>query len=76
MRDKKLAKYRYMGVPLFPERFNQHDALARYDSYEEALRKVEEGLAAGSRHGFTSIMCAPKSILQALEEAAGIAPDS
>ncbi len=155
LRDKKLAKYRYMGVPLFTERFNQHDALARYDSYEEALRKVEEGLAAGKggtskvyridipgkeqtlfgvgltrecsgdqhimekidfkemrqtghlpyellvtggditalagrfriainfpdlsmigSHGFTSIMCAPKSILQALEEAAGVAPDS
>lgn len=25
-------------------------------------------------HGFTSIMCAPKSILRALEEAAGVVP--
>ncbi len=27
-------------------------------------------------HGYTSTMCAPKSILRALEEAAGGAPDS
>jgi len=151
--EKKLAKYRYMGVPMFTERFNQHDELARYDSYEEAVGKVEEALAAGvagtskvyridipgkeqtlfgvgltrecsgdkhimekidfkemrqtgylpyellvtggdvtalagrfriainfpdlsmlGSHGFTSIMCAPKSILRALEEAAGVVP--
>lgn len=45
--EKKLAKYRYMCVPMFTERFNQHDELARYDSYEEAVGKVEEALAAG-----------------------------
>ena len=154
LKEKKLAKYRYMGVPMFTERFNQHDELASYGSYEEAVRKVEEGLAAGNagtskvyridipgkkqtlfgvgltrecsgdrhimekidfkdmrqtghlpyellvtggdvtalagrfriainfpdlgmigKHGFTSIMCAPKSIRKALEEAAGVAPD-
>ena len=153
LKDKKLAKYRYMGIPLFTERFNQHDELASYGSYEEAVGKVEEGLAAGNAgtskvyrvdisgkeqslfgvgltrecsgdkhimekidfkdkrhtghlpyellvtggditalagrfriainfpdlgmvgsHGFTSIMCAPKSIRRALEEAAGVVP--
>jgi hypothetical protein len=152
--EKKLAKYRYMGVPMFTERFNQHDTLASYGSYKEAVRKVEEGLAAGTagtskiyridipgkeqtlfgvgltrecsgdkhimgkidfkdkrqtghlpyevlvtggdvtalagrfriainfpdlgmmgEHGFTSIMCAPKSIRRALAEAAGAAPE-
>ncbi len=152
--EKKLAKYRYMGVPMFTERFDAHEELASYDSYEEAVRKVEEGLAAGNAgtskvyridipgkeqtlfgvgltrecsgdkyimekidfkdmrqtghlpyellvtggditalagrfriainfpdlgmvgsHGFTSIMCAPKSIRGALAEAAGVAPE-
>lgn len=151
--EKKLAKYRYMGVPMFTERFNQRDELASYGSYEEAVGKVEESLAAGVAgtskvyridipgkeqtlfgvaltrecssdkfimekidfkdmrqtaylpyellvkggditalagrfriavhfpdlsmlgvHGFTSIMCSPKSIRSALEEAAGVVP--
>lgn len=152
--EKKLAKYRYMGVPMFTERFNQHEELASYDSYEAAVGKVEAALAAGvagtskvyridipgkeqtlfgvgltrecsgdqhimekidfkdirqtahlpyellvtggditalagrfriainfpdlsmlGSHGFTSIICAPKSIRRALEEAAGVVPE-
>jgi len=149
----ELGEYRYMGFPMFTERFDQHFALISYGSYEEAVGKVEEGLAAGKAgtskvyridipgkeqtlfgvgltrecsgdqyimeridfkdmrqtghlpyellvtggditaqagrfriainfpdlgmigdHGFTSIMCAPGSIREALEEAAGVVP--
>jgi len=45
---KKLAKYRYMGFPMFTERFDKPDRLATYDSHEEAVAKLEEGLAANS----------------------------
>ncbi len=48
LKVKKLKKYRYMGLPMFTERFNQHYELISYGSYEEALAKVEEGLAAGT----------------------------
>ncbi len=44
---KKLKKYRYMAFPMFTERFDEHYELISYGSYEEALAKVEEGLAAG-----------------------------
>ncbi len=44
---KKLKKYRYMGFPMNTERFDERDQLASYGSYEEALEKVEAGLAAG-----------------------------
>lgn len=43
---KKLAKYRYMGFPMFTERFDKPDLLATYESHEEAVAKLEEGLAA------------------------------
>ena len=151
--EKKLAEYRYMGFPMYTERFDEHFELISHGSYEEALGKVEEGLAAGKagtskiyrvdipgkqqtlfgvgltrecsgdkyimeridfkdmrqtghlpyellvtggditalagrfriainfpdlgmigEHGFTSIMCAPDSIRNALEEAAGFVP--
>lgn len=151
--EKELGEYRYMGFPMYTELFDQHFELVSYGSYEEAVRKVEEGLAAGKAgtskvysidipgkeqtlfgvgltqecsgdkyimeridfkdmrqaahlpyellvtggditalagrfriainfpdlgmvgsHGFTSIMCAPDSIRQALEEAAGVVP--
>lgn len=147
----ELGEYRYMGFPMFTERFDEHFELVSYDSHEEAVAKVEEGLAAGKAgtskvyridipgkeqtlfgvgltrecsgdkyimeridfkdmrqtghlpyellvtggditaqagrfriainfpdlgmvgsHGFTSIMCAPDSIRQALAEAAGV----
>jgi hypothetical protein len=45
---KKLRKYRYMGFPMFTERFDKPDLLAKYASHEEAVAKVEEGLAAGA----------------------------
>ncbi len=151
--ENELAEYRYMGFPMFTERFDQHFELVSYDSYEAAVAKVEEGLAAGhagtskvyridipgkeqtlfgvgltqecsgdqyimekidfkdmrqtghlpyellvtggditalagrfriainfpdlgmiGSHGFTSIMCAPGSIRQALEAVAGVVP--
>ncbi len=151
--EAELAEYRYMGFPMFTERFDQPFELASYDSYEAAVSKVEAGLAAGNAgtskvyridipgkeqtlfgvgltqecsgdkhimekidfkdmrqtghlpyellvtggditalagryriainfpdlgmigsHGFTSIMCAPDSIRQALEAAAGVVP--
>lgn len=48
LKVKKLKKYRYMGLPMFTERFDEHYELISYGSYEEALAKVEEGLAAGT----------------------------
>lgn len=42
---KRLAKYRYMGFPMFTERFDKPDLLATYESHEEAVAKLEEGLA-------------------------------
>ena len=45
---KKLAKYRYMGFPMFTERFDQPDLLATYDSHDQAVARLEEGLAAGA----------------------------
>ena len=150
---EELAEYRYMGFPMYTERFNELFELVSYGTYEEAVAKVEEGLAAGKAgaskvyridisgkkqtlfgvgltrecsgdkyimeridfkdmrqtghlpyellvtggkitalagrfriainfpdlgmvgsHGFTSIMCAPNSIREALEEAAGVVP--
>lgn len=149
----ELGEYRYMGFPMYTELFDQHFDLVSYGSYEEAVGKVEEGLAAGNAgtskvyridipskeqtlfgvgltrecsgdkyimekidfkdmrqighlpyellvtggditaqagrfriainfpdlgmigdHGFTSIMCAPDAIREALEEAAGVIP--
>ena len=153
--EKDLGKYRYMGFPMFTERFDEHFKLVSYDSHEAAVAKVEEGLAAGKagtskvyridipgkeqtlfgvgltrecsgdkyimeridfkdrrqtghlpyellvtggditaqagrfriainfpdlgmvgEHGFTSIMCAPDAIREALAEAAGVAPSA
>lgn len=48
LKAKKLKKNRYMGLPMFTERFDEHYELISYGSYEEALAKVEEGLAAGT----------------------------
>lgn len=45
---KKLKKYRYMGFPMFTERFDDPDLLATYESHDEAVAKLEEGLAAGA----------------------------
>ncbi len=45
--EKELAKYRYMGFPMYTERFDEHFELVSYGSWEEAVGKVEEGLAAG-----------------------------
>lgn len=45
---KKLRRYRYMGFPMFTERFDKPDLLATYASHDEAVAKVEEGLAAGA----------------------------
>ncbi|MBT5074280.1 MAG: hypothetical protein HOH19_08685 [Kordiimonadaceae bacterium] len=45
---KRLTKYRYMGFPMFTERFDKPDLLATYESHEEAVAKLEEGLAADS----------------------------
>lgn len=46
LNDKKLAKYRYMGFPMFTERFDDPDLLAEYDSHEEAIAALEAGLSA------------------------------
>lgn len=45
--EKQLAIYRYMGFPMYTERFDEHFALVSYGSWEEAVGKIEEGLAAG-----------------------------
>lgn len=44
---KKLKKYRYMGFPMFTERFDDPDLLATYKTHDEAVARLEEGLAAG-----------------------------
>lgn len=44
---KKLKKYRYMGFPMFTERFDDPDLLASYKTHDEAVARLEEGLAAG-----------------------------
>ncbi len=46
--EKDLGAYRYMGFPMFTERFDEHFALASYDTYAAAVEKVEQGLAAGA----------------------------
>ncbi|MCK5041813.1 MAG: hypothetical protein KAR62_05940 [Sphingomonadales bacterium] len=48
VKTKKLRRYRYMGFPMFTERFDKPDLLATYASHDEAVAKVEEGLAAGA----------------------------
>jgi hypothetical protein len=45
--EADLAEYRYMGFPMYTERFDQHFELASYGSWAEAVGKVEEALAAG-----------------------------
>lgn len=45
---KKLKKYRYMGFPMFTERFDDPDLLATYKTHDEAVARLEEGLAAGA----------------------------
>ena len=44
---KKLKKYRYMGFPMFTERFDDPDLLATYKTHDEAVARLEEGLANG-----------------------------
>lgn len=45
---KKLKKYRYMGFPMFTERFDDPDLLATYKTHDEAVARLEEGLANGT----------------------------
>ncbi len=45
---KKLKKYRYMGFPMFTERFDEPDLLATYETHDEAVAHLEEGLASGT----------------------------
>ncbi len=45
--EKQLGEYRYMGFPMYTERFDERFELVSYDSHEEALARIEEGLAAG-----------------------------
>lgn len=48
LQAKKLKKYRYMGFPMNTERFDEPDLLATYKSHDEAVARLEEGLAAGT----------------------------
>lgn len=48
LKTKKLKKYRYMGFPMFTERFDEPDLLATYKTHDEAVARVEEALAAGA----------------------------
>jgi hypothetical protein len=48
LKISKLPTYRYMGFPMYTERFDEPDLLATYASHEDAVTKMEEGLAAGS----------------------------